>query len=90
MEEIIKGKTSSGFEFEINKDKLDDMEFIDLLAELKNGDYLQFSKIADFMLGKEQKAKLYEHIRKINGQARISLFAEEMKEILLFNSEVKN
>ena len=42
------------------------------------------------MLGKEQKANLYEHIRKINGHARISLFAEEMKEILMFNSEVKN
>lgn len=90
MEEVIKGKTASGFEFEINKDKLDDMEFIDLLAELKDGDYLKFSKIADFMLGKDQKARLYDHIRKINGQARISLFAEEMKEILLFNGEVKN
>ena len=90
MEEVIKGKTTSGFEFEINRDKLDDMEFIDLLAELKDGDYLKFSKIADFMLGKDQKARLYEHIRKINGQARISLFAEEMKEILLFNGEVKN
>lgn len=90
MEEVIKGKTTSGFEFEINRDKLDDMEFIDLLADLKDGDYLKFSRIADFMLGKDQKARLYEHIRKINGQARISLFAEEMKEILLFNGEVKN
>lgn len=90
MEEVIKGKTTSGFEFEINRDKLDDMEFIDLLADLKDGDYLKFSRIADFMLGKDQKARLYEHIRKAHGQARISLFAEEMKEILLFNGEVKN
>jgi len=90
MEEVIKGKTTSGFEFEINRDKLDDMEFIDLLADLKDGDYLKFSRIADFMLGKDQKARLYEHIRKVHGQARISLFAEEMKEILLFNGEVKN
>ena len=90
MEEVIKGKTESGFEFEINKDKLDDMEFIDLLADLKDGDTLKFSRIADFMLGKEQKAKLYEHLRKVHGQARIGLFADEMRQILTCNGEVKN
>lgn len=90
MNEIIKGKTQSGFEFEIDKDRLDNMEFIDLLADLREGDYLKFSKLADFMLGKEQKAKLYEHITKIHGQPRIAEFGKEMTEILTFNSEVKN
>ena len=87
---IIKGTTTSGFAFEIDKTRIDDMEFIDTLAELKQGDYLAISRVADFLLGKEQKKALYEHIRKQHGTAKVSVFGDEITEILSYREETKN
>ena len=42
---MIKGKTSGGFEFEIDGRVLEDMEFVDALAETVNDNPLAFSNV---------------------------------------------
>lgn len=79
---MIKGKTKSGFEYEIEDSAMDNMELLDLLSEIDRG---KMSSIADatvLLLGKEQKKRLYEHIRTEEGNVPIELFVKEFTEIL--------
>ena len=52
---MIKGKTSGGFEFEIDGSVLEDMEFVDALAETVNDNPLAFSNVCAILFGKEQR-----------------------------------
>ena len=67
---MVKGKTSTGFEFEIDEQKLDDMEFMDALAEVDENP-LKFSKVMKMMLGEEQRQRLYDHLRNEDGRVPI-------------------
>ena len=51
------GTTSSGFKFKIDEVDLNDMEFIELMAEAEENP-LKYPKMVERMLGKEQKQKL--------------------------------
>ena len=51
----MKGKTSSGFEFEIDEKKLDDMRLLDMIVDLANGDAMQLSPVVVKVLGKDQR-----------------------------------
>lgn len=84
------GKTSTGFEFEIDEQKLDDMEFLDALAEVDENS-LALSKIIKIMLGDEQRKKLYDHLRTDEGRVPIKAVSGEIAEIMkLSQEEVKN
>ena len=89
---MIEGKTNSGFEFHIDEDNLDDMEFIDALRELKEGDMTSLSNVADFILGAEQKKALYEHLKANDEKHKVRLkaFSEEVMFILTYNTNLKN
>lgn len=80
---MISGRTKSGFEFEIDPDLLDDMEFIDLLAEASDN-VLLLPKVLEFILGKEQKKDLYEHLRGKNGKVSRTKVDETAGEIIEF------
>jgi hypothetical protein len=58
----VQGTTKSGFKFEVNEEAVKSMEFIDLVAELDEKPML-IGKVVKFMLGDEQKEKLYKHVR---------------------------
>ena len=58
----MQGTTKSGFKFEVNEEAVKSMEFIDLVAELDVKPML-IGKVVKFMLGDEQKEKLYKHVR---------------------------
>lgn len=86
---IIKGKTSLGFDFELDKSRLDDMRYIDILSTIVSDDAtdaertLAVSKSAEFVLGKEQKARLYAFIgQKHGGRVPIIEFNEQLTEIV--------
>lgn len=66
-EEPIKGVTESGFAFEIAPEVLDDLELVDMLYEVDNGDITKLSAFLTRMLGDGQKKRLYEHVRKMCG-----------------------
>lgn len=86
---MIKGTTSSGFGFSIEAEALDDMRLIDAMAAIlapgaSRSDILASnSRAAEILLGKEQKAALYEHIgRQHEGRVPIGAFAQELREIM--------
>lgn len=68
-----KGTTSTGFAFEFDEERLDDMRFVDILAVVVDPKAKQFDRIAGasrlltMLLGDELKAALYEHIGKAHG-----------------------
>lgn len=70
---MIKGKTSTGFEYEYDETRLDDMRFVDVLAVVVDPDAPPFDKIAGasklltMLLGEDLKKQLYDHIGKGNG-----------------------
>lgn len=78
---MIKGVTESGFEFELEENLLNDMEVVDALARLIDDDLLAMPVLANKMLGKEQKKKLYDHIRKEDGRVLIEDFTKEIFDI---------
>lgn len=87
-----KGKTESGFEFEINESNLDDMRFIDALASLDSGNFLALSKVADIVFSSDQKQKLYQHLAEHDkeGKVRIEAFTKEIVDILNYQEDSKN
>lgn len=87
---MIKGKTESGFEFEIDEQKLNDMEYVDDLAEIDEN-ILAFSRVLTTTLGKEGKKRLYDHVRNENGVATVDDVMEEFNEIMsTAGSKTKN
>ena len=65
---MVKGTTSTGFEFEYDERRLDDVRYVDVLAiacddEVSDLDRIKaISALTGMLLGKELKQALYEHI----------------------------
>nr|DAP67689.1 MAG TPA: hypothetical protein [Caudoviricetes sp.] len=88
MQKVI---TKSGFECLIDKKQMDDMELVDKIAEADAGNPLAVSAVIEKVLGKEQKAKLYNHLRNEDGRVPIEKVGEEIVEIITsLGSEGKN
>ena len=80
------GTTSSGFKFKIDEVDLNDMEFIELMAEAEENP-LKYPKMVERMLGKEQKKKLYDHVRTKEGRVPPDAIDEEVEEIFILAGE---
>lgn len=84
-----RGTTESGFAFSFDEAVLDDMRFVDVLAEIVDPDSTEIdtitatSKLSTMLLGKEQKKKLYEHIgSKHKGRVPVAKLSAEIFEII--------
>ena len=77
---MIKGKTSSGFEFTISEDIKNDYELVENLGEL-DGNPLMLGKIVNQILGKGQTSQLKDHIRNENGIVPTDKMTKEIIEI---------
>ena len=76
------GKTSTGFAWRVNPLVLDNMELVELLADMKNDDDpLTVPKLCDMILGRAQKQQLYEFVRTPDGRVPISAVSETIMEI---------
>lgn len=85
-----KGQTSTGFEYELDDAALDDYELLEMLTELDKGEYGSITLVVERLLGKEQKDKLKEHVRK-NGKVSASELMKEIAEIFNgANEKLKN
>ncbi|MBQ9027403.1 MAG: hypothetical protein IJ110_01420 [Lachnospiraceae bacterium] len=88
---MITGKTESGFEFQIDEDLFNDMELLDRLVDADKGNYRALSDAISCIMGKDQKQKLYDHVRTESGRVPIKAVANEFREILsLSGSNLKN
>lgn len=85
-----KGVTSSGFEFELADEALDDYELLEILHKIDNGDNGLIVDMVDKLLGENQKEKLKEHVRAENGRVSAKLLLGEVMEIFKSNDAGKN
>lgn len=77
-------KTTSGFEFTIDPERLNDMRIIDAYVAIsKNeGDIVALHTLAELVLGTEGKRRLYEHIAEPDGRVPADAFGRELGEIM--------
>ena len=85
----IKGTTTSGFEFTINKKNLDNMDLVDALADLGDGANLAIVKVVRLLLGEAQKKKLYDYVRDDSGIVPQEKINTEVTEIFAICNEDK-
>lgn len=85
---LIKGKTSTGFEFEVSKKRLNNYELVESLGKLET-EPLLLPKIVVMILGKEQTELLKEHVRDSDGIVDTDIMSKEIEEILK-SKELKN
>lgn len=86
----MKGKTTSGFEFEISEDIKNDYELVENLGELEDNPLI-LGKIVKQILGKEQTAKLKDHVRNEKGIVPTDRMTQEIIEIFQNSGEkIKN
>lgn len=77
----MKGKLKNGFSFDVDENALDNMELIDAMAEAQEENPAMFSKAVLLLLGKEQRKKLYDHIRDDNGRVSVEAVTNSFVEI---------
>ena len=87
---MLKGKTSSGFEFEIADSRCNNMELLDALSEMDKGDGAQLPIVLNLLLDKPQKKALYEHLRTADGNVPVDKVSQELKEMFDSNKDAKN
>lgn len=76
----MRGTTASGFEFEVSDQINNDMELLEALESMQDGDALALAKVARKILGK-QKDALYDHLRTEDGRVPIEAVTQEIKDI---------
>lgn len=86
---MIKGKTESGFEYEISKARLENYELIEALSEIDQNPLL-LPKAVNLLLGNEQAYKLKEHLRDNEGLVSTERLSKEIEEIFQSQKETKN
>lgn len=86
---MFTGKTKSGFEFSVDPARMNDMEYIELIAEAQTN-ILVIPRILVKLLGEEQKNALYDHVRTDDGRVPLEAIDVEFNEIMNANEELKN
>ena len=87
---MISGVTKNGFAFEITDERVDNMELIDAMADIDDGNILAVSKVLTLLLGPEQKKKMYDFVRTEDGIVSAQAVSEMIVEILAAKKETKN
>lgn len=75
-------KLPCGFEGEIDEGAVNDMEFLDALTDLQEGDPTALSKMCSLLLSKSDKKRFYDACRNENGRAEPERVSEEITELL--------
>ena len=86
---MIKGKTKSGFSYELDKERLNNYELLEAIEELEENPMV-LSRVVNLLLGKEQTKKLKDHLRTENGIVPTEKMSEEITEIFQNQGETKN
>lgn len=86
---MIKGSTTSGFNYQIEKERLNNYELLEIIGELDTNP-LVIGTIVKLLLGEEQTTQLKEHIRTEDGYVPVDLMTTEITEIFQNQSETKN
>lgn len=84
----MKGKTSTGFEFDIEDERLDDMELVDIMAEIDENRCLcqSFARCS----WERAEKRLYDHLRSEDGRVPIEATTNAIQEIFNSPGDLKN
>ena len=74
--------TNSGFTCDIDPDVLNSMELVDALAEVQSGNSLAYPAVCLQVLGRETRARLYDHLRNKSGHVPPQDVDRELTEIM--------
>ena len=85
---LITGKTKSGFNYQIQKEQVEDYDFIELIGEVDENPTV-IPKIVKLLFGKEQTEKLKDHLRTEDGFVPAAKMIEVFGEVLN-NPKLKN
>lgn len=86
---MVKVRLDNGFEAHIDPEQLNDMYFIEALAEVENN-IIKLSKVCSMLLGEDQKKALYGSLE-VNGRVPLEAVDEAITEIMTkAGEEVKN
>ena len=85
---MFKGKTKSGFEFEIDEKIKDDYRFFETLCQAEENPILA-TKVINMLLGEEEKERLLKHVEK-DGFVSQADVLEEVTEIIRSAGDIKN
>ena len=86
---MVKGTTTSGFEFEIDEKKVADMRVIDAIVEVEDGSIGGVSKLLKLIMTPVQRASLYSHCTDVDGRVSIEKVSKEIFEIIQYDGESK-
>ena len=82
---------TNGLELEVNEKSLNNMELLDALEEMTEGNELAISKVVKLMLGNENRKKLYDFIRDKDGRVPLEEVDKCLTEIMnLLGEQGKN
>lgn len=85
---LITGKTKSGFKYQIQKEQVEDYDFIELIGEAEENPAV-LPKVLKRLFGKEQTEQLKDHTRTEDGFVPAAKMIEEFGEVLN-NPKLKN
>lgn len=86
----MKGKTTTGFKFEIQEEVLNDYELLEKMVKADDGDTSLMVRIISDVLGEDQKERLKDHVRNESEKVPIERMIQEFTEILKNNQDGKN
>lgn len=86
---MIKNKTTTGFEFEIDKRAIMNYELLELLNEVDENPLL-ITKVTKMIIGDEATEKLKDHVRDEDGFVSTEDMSKEIADIFKASQELKN
>ena len=89
MTKKIKGKTPSGFEFEISERRLNNYELLELIGEVDEGNGQAFPKVLKLLFGDDQAKSFKDHLREEDGIVPTDKIADELKSVFETVQEIK-
>ena len=87
---MITAKTESGISIELEESTLDNMEVLDALSDLDEGNPLAMSRLVVKLLGKDGKKRLYDHLRTEDGRVPASAVESTIMELFQSINAGKN
>lgn len=87
---MITVELKNGFKAKIDPSKLDDMYFIEAMAEMETN-IVKLSDVCSMLLGEEQKMKMYKSLEEKDGRVPLDSINDAITEIMTkAGDEIKN
>lgn len=87
---MINGVTKTGFKFSVDKNCMNDMELVDVLADTSMDDAFRMSHVIKKLLPMDQRAALYDHVR-VDGRVPVDAVVAAVEDIFAaIGNDAKN